>query len=90
MCLVGWIALSGREHVELVAAKRRIRQLETELAIVRQASALYEEPLSAIAARQRDSAGVRGRHNRGSAEAPSAHHRGVVMDGSGSARRGIV
>jgi hypothetical protein len=35
--------LSGREHAELVAAKRRIRQLETELAIVRQACALYEE-----------------------------------------------
>jgi transposase len=35
--------LSSREHAELVAAKRRIRQLETELAIVRQASTLYEE-----------------------------------------------
>jgi transposase-like protein len=35
--------LSSREHAELVAAKRRIRQLETELAIVREASKLYEE-----------------------------------------------
>lgn len=35
--------LSGREHAELVAAKRRIRQLEAELAIVREASKLYEE-----------------------------------------------
>jgi transposase len=35
--------LSSREHAELVAAKRRIRQLEAELAIVREASTLYEE-----------------------------------------------
>jgi transposase len=53
-CLHGWVSqdrvdrgerpgLSSREHAELVAAKRRIRQLEAELAIVRQASALYEE-----------------------------------------------
>jgi transposase-like protein len=37
------VGLSSREHAELVAAKRRIHQLETELAIVREASALYEE-----------------------------------------------
>jgi transposase len=35
--------LSSREHAELVAAKRRIRQLEAELAIAREASMLYEE-----------------------------------------------
>jgi hypothetical protein len=35
--------LSRREHADLVAAKRRIRQLETELEILREASKIYEE-----------------------------------------------
>jgi len=35
---------SRREHADLVAAKQRIRQLETELEILREASKIYEEP----------------------------------------------
>jgi hypothetical protein len=35
--------LSSREHAELTAAKQRIRQLETELEILREASTMYEE-----------------------------------------------
>lgn len=35
--------LSSREHADLVAAKRRIRQLGTELEILREASTIYEE-----------------------------------------------
>jgi transposase-like protein len=48
-CLHNWVeqdridrgeraGLSSREHAELTAAKQRIRQLETELAILREAS----------------------------------------------------
>lgn len=52
-CLHNWVkqdridheqaGLSSREHAELTAAKRRIRQLETELEILREASVIYEE-----------------------------------------------
>ena len=35
--------MTSREHSELVAAKRRIRELETELAIIRRASELFKE-----------------------------------------------
>jgi transposase-like protein len=53
-CLHNWIkqdridrgerpGLSSIEHADLVAAKRRIRELETELEIVREASKVYEE-----------------------------------------------
>ena len=34
---------SSLERVELIQARRRIRELETELAIVKQASALFSE-----------------------------------------------
>ncbi|SFQ77792.1 Transposase and inactivated derivatives [Amycolatopsis rubida] len=53
-CLHNWIkqdridhgerpGLSNTEHADLVAAKRRIRQLETELEVLREASKIYEE-----------------------------------------------
>jgi transposase len=53
-CLHNWLkqdridrgerpGLNSREHADLVAAKRRIRQLETELEILREASTIYEE-----------------------------------------------
>src|SRR5262245_34279283 len=53
-CLHNWVkhdridrgeraGLSSTEHAELAAAKRRIRQLETELEILREASTIYEE-----------------------------------------------
>src|SRR4051794_16462646 len=53
-CTIGWIkqdrvdraerpGLSRQEHADLVAAKPRIRQLETELEILREASRIYEE-----------------------------------------------
>jgi transposase len=53
-CLHNWIkqdrvdrgeqaGLSRQEHADLVAAKQRIRQLETELEILREASKIYEE-----------------------------------------------
>lgn len=53
-CLHNWVkqdridhgerpGLSSAEHADLVAAKRRIRQLETELEILREASTIYEE-----------------------------------------------
>ncbi|GLY70811.1 transposase [Amycolatopsis taiwanensis] len=53
-CLHNWLkqdridrgerpGLSSREHAELAAAKRRIRQLETELEVLREASKIYEE-----------------------------------------------
>jgi transposase len=35
--------LTTREHADLVSAKRRIRQLETELEMLREASKIYEE-----------------------------------------------
>lgn len=35
--------LSSREHAELTAAKRRIRRLETELEIMREAAKVYKE-----------------------------------------------
>ena len=35
--------MTSREHHDLVAAKRRIRELETELAIIRRASELFKE-----------------------------------------------
>ncbi len=35
--------LSSTEHADLVAAKRRIHQLETELEVLREASKIYEE-----------------------------------------------
>lgn len=52
-CLHNWVkqddidrgqrqGLSTIEHLELAGAKRRIRQLETELEIVKQASKLFE------------------------------------------------
>lgn len=53
-CLHNWVrqdridhgerpGLSSTEHAGLVAAKRRIRQLETELEVLREASTIYEE-----------------------------------------------
>jgi len=53
-CLHNWVkqdridrggraGLSSKEHADLVAAKRRIRQLETELEVLREASEIYEE-----------------------------------------------
>jgi transposase-like protein len=53
-CLHNWLkqdrvdrgeqaGLSRQEHADLVAAKQRIRQLETELEILREASTIYEE-----------------------------------------------
>ena len=53
-CLHNWVkqdridrgeraGLSRREHSDLVAAKRRIQQLETELEVLREASKSYEE-----------------------------------------------
>jgi transposase-like protein len=53
-CLHNWVnqdridhgerpGLSSIEHADLVAAKRRIRQLETELEVLREASKIYEE-----------------------------------------------
>ncbi|WP_328610682.1 transposase [Amycolatopsis sp. NBC_00345] len=53
-CLHSWIkqdridhgerpGLSSTEHADLVTAKRRIRQLETELEVLREASKIYEE-----------------------------------------------
>lgn len=35
--------MTTREHADLVSAKRRIRQLESELEILRDASTIYEE-----------------------------------------------
>ncbi|KFU75807.1 Transposase and inactivated derivatives [Amycolatopsis lurida] len=53
-CLHDWVkqdridhgerpGLSSTEHADVVAAKRRIRQLETELEVLREASKVYEE-----------------------------------------------